>query len=123
MAEQHRPQWPRPSCNCSWRPESPAGEGESVSEAGGEYYYCREEVTIPQEPLKTAVAFVFLMLGLVATTSSLALTHERVPEADPLPDVILDNVRYQSWGLDVSEIIIILVTLVGFILVISHQHR
>ncbi len=81
------------------------------------------EAEIPAEPLKTLVAFVFLFLAWVATTTSLALTHERVPDVDPLPDVFLDNVHYQSWGLDASEIIIMVATLVTFTLALFHQHR
>ena len=40
---------------------------------------------IPAEPLKTLLAFVFLFFAWVATTTSLALTHERVPDVPPLP--------------------------------------
>lgn len=69
------------------------------------------------------IAFIFLFFAWVATTTSLALTHERVPAVDPLPDVVLDNVNYQSWGLDASEIIIMAATLVTFILALFHQHR
>ncbi len=51
---------------------------------------------IPHEPLKTLLAAFFLATGFVATTTSLAITHEHVPEIDPLPDVILDNVTYSG---------------------------
>ena len=69
------------------------------------------------------MAFVFLFCAWVATTTSLALTHERVPEVPPLPDVFLDNVQYQSWGLDASEIIIIVMAWTAFALSVFHQHR
>lgn len=82
-----------------------------------------DEREIPAEPFKTLLAFVFLFLAWVATTTSLALTHERVPEVDPLPDLFLDTVQYQSWGLDASEIIIMGATMVSFILAVCHQHR
>lgn len=78
---------------------------------------------IPSEPLKTLLAFIFLVCAWVATTTSLALTHERVPIVKPLPDLFLDNVQYQSWGLDASEIIIMVASLVTFILAVFHQHR
>jgi hypothetical protein len=39
-----------------------------------------EEEEIPKEPLKTLVAALFLATGFVATTSSLAVTHESVPD-------------------------------------------
>ena len=75
------------------------------------------------EPLKTLLAFIFLFFAWVATTTSLALTHERVPDVDPLPDLFLDNVHYQHWGLDASEIIIMVATLVTFTLSLFHNHR
>jgi len=78
---------------------------------------------IPSEPLKTLLSGLFLASGFVATTASLAITHERVPEIDPLPDMILDSVPYQQWGLDVSEIIIMISTLTAFLVVMLHYHR
>ena len=78
---------------------------------------------IPKEPIKTLLSFIFLFFAWVATTTSLALTHERVPEVAPLPDVVLDNVNYQSWGLDASEIIIMIATFAAFTLSLFHQNR
>lgn len=82
-----------------------------------------ESHNIPGEPLKTLLAFIFLFLAWVATTTSLALTHERVPESDHLPDVFLDNVQYQPWGLNVSEILIMVSTWTAFLVTIFHKHR
>ena len=31
--------------------------------------------------------------GLVVTTMGLVLTHERMPQTQPLPDLFLDNVK------------------------------
>ena len=59
---------------------------------------------IPGEPLKTLLAAIFLGTGFLATTFSLAFTHERVPETEPLPDLFLDTFNHQDWGLNVSEI-------------------
>ena len=66
---------------------------------------------------------MFLLSGFLATTTSLALTHERVPDIAPLPDVVLDNIRYQQWGLDVSEILLMLSTLTAILVVMLHSHR
>jgi len=77
----------------------------------------------PKEPLKTLLAAVFLVFGWVATTASLALTHERVPDIDPLPDIVLDNVQYQQWGLDASEILIMVSTITAVLVVLLHAHR
>lgn len=78
---------------------------------------------IKGEPIKTLLAGIFLIFAWVATTTSLALTHERVPEIDSLPDFTLDNIKTQSWGLDASEIVIMICTLMAFLVSIFHKHR
>lgn len=78
---------------------------------------------IKGEPIKTLLAGIFLVFAWVATTTSLALTHERVPDYEPLPDLVLDNIVYQNWGLDASEIVIMICTLVAFLVSIFHKHR
>ena len=75
------------------------------------------------EPIKTLLAGLFLVFAWVATTTSLALTHERLPDVAPLPDLTLDNVKYQPWGLDASEIVIMVCTLLAFLVTIFHKHR
>ncbi len=42
----------------------------------------------------TSVIFVIAYF-MSANFFSLALTHENVPDYPPLPDVVLDNVKYQ----------------------------
>merc|ERR1719411_240725 len=82
------------------------------------------DVKIPNEPLKTFVAAVFLFMAFIATTASLAFVHDRVPfEYDPLPDVILDNVKYQHWGLDASEILLMTLVWTTVLITIFHKHR
>jgi shingomyelin synthase len=86
-----------------------------------------ESEDIKGEPLKTLLAGFFLIFAWVATTTSLALTHERLPEYntshDALPDLILDNIKYQSWGLDASEITIMICTWMAFLVTLFHKHR
>ena len=82
------------------------------------------DIHIPHEPLKTFVAAVFLFMAFVATTASLAFVHDRVPfHYDPLPDVILDNVKYQPWGLDASEIMLMILVWTTVLITIFHKHR
>ena len=83
----------------------------------------RREQEIKGEPVKTLLAGIFLVFAWVATTTSLALTHERVPDYNPLPDVILDNIKYQTWGLNASEIVIMIATMLAFVVAIFHKHR
>ena len=82
-----------------------------------------EESIIPAEPLKTFISFLILVTGFLATTISLALTHDRVPDIAPLPDIVLDTITYQQWGLDVSEILLMVSTGTAFLVVIFHSHR
>ena len=41
----------------------------------------------------------------------------------PLPDALLDNIRYQRWGLDLSEILLVVSSLLGAVVVMCHVHR
>ena len=78
---------------------------------------------IPGEPLKTLLLALFLGTGFLATTASLAFTHERVPDIKPLPDIVLDNIKHQSWGLDISEYLLMFSTISALIVVMLHSHR
>ena len=60
----------------------------------------------PIELKKTGAALLFMVLNFCATTISLALTHERIPDKAPLPDFLLDNIQTRSWGLTASEIVL-----------------
>ena len=82
-----------------------------------------EEVVIAQEPLKTLVSGLVLVTGFLASTVSLVLTHERVPDTPPLPDLVLSSVETQSWGLDWSEIMLMSNVFTAVIVVILHNHR
>jgi len=75
------------------------------------------------EPLKTFYSLLFLGFGFLVTTFSLAITHERVPEYPPLPDLVLDNTTYHPALLTISEIIIIVSTAVGGLVCVFHHHR
>jgi len=97
-------------------------EGEDEANDANSKY--NEEEEIPNELLKTFVAAVFLFMAFVATTASLAFVHDRVPfHYDPLPDIILDNIKYQHWGLDASEILLMTLVWTTVIITIFHKHR
>ncbi|XP_045582559.1 phosphatidylcholine:ceramide cholinephosphotransferase 2 isoform X4 [Procambarus clarkii] len=83
----------------------------------------REEPRFPKEKFKTFLAFLFLCSNWIFTTASLALTHEKVPNSPPLPDVTLDAITAQDWGLNVSEIIIIISVYLCVMVVLFHKHR
>jgi len=82
-----------------------------------------EDPDIPGEPVKLIFAFLFLIFGFSASLLSLAITHDRVPKYSPLPDIFLDNLPYQTWGLDASEVIIIISVWTSAVIVIFHKHR
>jgi len=80
--------------------------------------------TLKQNCLKTASAFVFLVLSFVLTGVSLVFTHERLPHRDRrLPDVFLDNVERRGWGISVADVMIIVAVVSCLLLVIAHRHR
>ena len=83
-----------------------------------------EAEKLPQEPLKTLVSGLFLLSGFLATTLSLAVTHDRVPtNTSSLPDLVLDNVTYQRYGLDVSEVILVINLMMAVSVVLCHRYR
>uniref|UniRef100_A0A0K8SX40 Sphingomyelin synthase-like domain-containing protein n=2 Tax=Lygus hesperus TaxID=30085 RepID=A0A0K8SX40_LYGHE len=80
----------------------------------------------PKEKWKTFIAFLVLAGNFIITTTSLAMTHERVPDKatnPPLPDIILDNIPTYDWALDVSEVIIMISTNFTFLVIFVHKHR
>jgi len=84
----------------------------------------RTEQRFPKERWKTCVALIFVFFNFLATTTSLSITHElRQADASPLPDITLDNIPYQSWALDVSEILIMGATISAALVVVFHKHK
>lgn len=71
-------------------------------------------------------AFLFMVVNFILTTASLAMVHERVPDRNtygPLPDIVLDNVTAQDWALNVSEVLIMIMSNSAMIFIIFHKHR
>ncbi|XP_015183241.1 PREDICTED: phosphatidylcholine:ceramide cholinephosphotransferase 2-like isoform X1 [Polistes dominula] len=86
----------------------------------------REEPRFPKEKWKTFLAFLFMVVNFILTTASLAMVHERVPDRSsygPLPDVVLDNVTAQDWALNVSEVLIMIMSNSAMVFLIFHKHR
>jgi shingomyelin synthase len=82
------------------------------------------DCNFPKERWKTLLAVLFVILAFLATTTSLSITHELRPaKSNPLPDLLLDNIPYYSWALDVSEILIMVITTICAVVVICHKHR
>merc|ERR1712168_1072911 len=82
-----------------------------------------EILKYPDEIWKTFLFCMFLLSGMVATTVSLIITNENVPEDPSLPDVVLDQVTYWPAGVVVSEAIMTVAMLTAFTTVIMPQHR
>lgn len=84
----------------------------------------RSDTKFPKERWKTCVALLFVALSFVLTTTSLSITHElRKPDGKPLPDIVLNNIPYHAWALDVSEVLIMFSTLMAAFTVLLHKHR
>ena len=77
----------------------------------------------PREIKKTLVGALFMCFNFLATTISLSITHERVPQTDPLPDIILDFFRYQYWALTASEVLLSIQSVTAVLICIFHKHR
>lgn len=83
-----------------------------------------ENTKFPKERWKTFCAILFVMINFILTTASLSITHElRNPSLPPLPDLTLDHLPYHKWALDVSEILIMIATIVAALVVVFHKHR
>lgn len=67
-----------------------------------------------------------MVVNFILTTASLAMVHERVPDRNtygPLPDIVLDNVAAQDWALNVSEVLIMIMSNSAMVFIIFHKHR
>jgi len=82
-----------------------------------------EKLKFPDEVWKTFLSCLFLLSGMVATTVSLIITNENVPEDPSLPDLVLDQVTYWPAGVMVSEAVMTVAMVTAFTTVIMHQHR
>merc|ERR1712004_527134 len=102
-----------------YRSESTLSRGKSLALDLGE----PDDEKVPLELGKTLLALIWLVSGFFATTLSLALTHDRVPDSPPLPDILLDSVQYQEWGLMGSELLLMLCVASAFVIVVAHTHR
>lgn len=78
------------------------------------------------EQWKTFTAFLLLNVAFFVTSTSLALTHQRLPDqkkSRPLPDIVLDNVESIDYLLNISEIQIMVVVNLTIVLVFFHKFR
>jgi len=82
-----------------------------------------ELVVFKDEYFKTLFAVLFLLLSLFVTAICLAITHDRMPDTAPLPDIFLDNVSYLDYALSVVEYLLITVVLIATLVGIFHRHR
>lgn len=85
-----------------------------------------EENSFCDQKWKTLVAFLFLVIALFISLTSLAITHDRLPDRNiykPLPDIILDHVGNFDFWLNVTEIQIMVIVNVCVILILFHKYR
>lgn len=83
-----------------------------------------KEPQYPDEVWKTLLTFLWLLSGMVTTTVALIVTNERHEYSGaPLPDLVLDNIEFQPWGVSVSEMIMVVAILTAFLTTLMHTHR
>jgi len=75
------------------------------------------------EQFKTFMAFLMLNVSFLGTSISLALTHDRVPFNQPLPDIFLNNVESIDNLLKISEIQIMVAVNTCILILFFHKHR
>jgi len=77
----------------------------------------------PRGPMKVALALIWLFSSFAANSLSLVVTHERLPEVAPLPDVLHQTLPQHRWGTTLSDIAVVFGILIALIVVLLHQHR
>lgn len=84
----------------------------------------REDNRLPKEKWKTFVAFLMLIVAFIISTATLSTVHDYVQNTEPLPDIILNNIKISNdTPLYVSEVMIIAVLYTSIGLVCLHKHR
>ncbi len=68
-----------------------------------------------------ALSFAIAAGGLQCLV--LSFIHERVPSTAPLPDVAFDHLPYWSFGLTISEYLMLTSMTVMFVIAAMHRHR
>jgi shingomyelin synthase len=77
----------------------------------------------PSKPMKAIAALIFLICSGLVCTFTLVLTNQRVPEVQPLCDLVMDNVPRLQEGLIVCEIIMLTSAFISFVTIILHSCR
>ncbi|XP_037072867.1 phosphatidylcholine:ceramide cholinephosphotransferase 1-like isoform X2 [Pollicipes pollicipes] len=114
---------PEPASNGGFYQATPAGGGAKGEASVRVNIGTPAPLRFPKEKLKTLLALLWMVFNFLLTLTSLAITHERVPDTPPLPDIVLDNVPTGSWALKVSETVIIVMVNSAFLVVLLHKHR
>lgn len=84
----------------------------------------REDNRLPKEKWKTFVAFLMLVVAFIISTATLSTVHDYVQDTEPLPDIILNNIKNSdNTALYISEVLIIAVLYTSIGLVCLHKHR
>ena len=83
----------------------------------------QKQKAYPKELKKTVAALIVMCLNFILTTVSLSIVHEFMPDYQPLPDLVLDHVPYQTWALSASEITIQIQVGLAILILVFHRHR
>jgi len=76
----------------------------------------------PKEKIKTLVAFGLFFVSLVLNSLSIALTHDRMPDGPPLPDVI-QFIPAVPQLMTVPDVLVLITLSFCFLTVLLHHHR
>ena len=110
----------------NWVQMSPSSTLDSYAEDEEKEMNEKQMMLFPTEKSKTFIAFGYLLFGLAVNTTSIALTHDRLPDRElipPLPDSVLDSLAEYPQVLYLPDIFVILALIIGVVLLLSHHHR
>ena len=95
-----------------------------VGKATLDSFFKEDTLVIPSEPIKTLIAFAIFSSGMLSTSVSLAIIHDYVPtNISALPDFFLDHVTYQQWGLDASEVVLLVNVSCAMTVMVFHKYN
>ncbi|KAK3099907.1 hypothetical protein FSP39_011606 [Pinctada imbricata] len=78
------------------------------------------------ESWKVSISFTFALSAQAVTCLVVIIVNDRLPdrkEYPPLPDIILDNLPYASWGSTAAEMCLLILTILILSLTVVHKNR
>lgn len=75
---------------------------------------------------KVVLSALYLALSIFVTAFTMIVVHQRIPDPTtypPLPDFLLDNIQLMPWAFMMTEVILLILGIIMFIVVFLHKYR